>query len=157
MMTDLTMGPLTPVDEPILWKILYHALFASSPRAPFTADIVHNPELSHYVERWGRAGDTGILVCYREDIIGAAWLRFLTGSMRGYGYINDLTPELAMAVLPDYRSRGVGTQLLAVLLEEASSLFPAVSLSVASNNPAERLYLRFGFQLAEDYGSSKTM
>src|SRR5262245_11957150 len=117
MITDLTMRILTPVDEPILWKMLYHALFARSLRESFTADIVHNPEVSRCVERWGRAGDTRILVSYGDDIIGAAWLRLLTGSMRGYGYINDLTPELAMAVLPDYRNRGVGTQLLAVLLE----------------------------------------
>ena len=39
--------------------------------------------------------------------IGAAWLRLLKGDERGYGHVDDETPELGMAVLPAYRGRGV--------------------------------------------------
>ena len=51
----LAMRHLTPAHQPILWEMLYHALFVSSRQAPFPAGIVHNPDLSRYVEGWGRA------------------------------------------------------------------------------------------------------
>ena len=72
--------------------------------------------------------------------------------------------ELAIAVLPEYRDRGIGTQLLNKLLEAAQNHFPAISLSVRSDNPAVGLYQRLGFVRVEDSdksnrvgGSSVTM
>jgi GNAT superfamily N-acetyltransferase len=62
---------------------------------------------------------------------------------------DDVTPELAMAVLPDYRGQGVGTQLLNQILETARGLFPAVCLSVRAENPVANLYQRAGFTKVE--------
>ena len=64
---------------------------------------------------------------------------------KGYGYISDTIPELAIAVLPDYRGRGVGTDLLTEILSVAKNTFSAVSLSVRADNPVVRLYERQGF------------
>lgn len=49
---------------------------------------------------WGRAGDMGFVAvdAGSGEPIGAAWLRLLGGDERGYGYVDDETPELGMAV-----------------------------------------------------------
>jgi ribosomal protein S18 acetylase RimI-like enzyme len=52
---------------------------------------------------------------------------------------------LAIAVLPDYRGQGIGAKLLTQILDTAKMKYPAVSLSVRSNNPVLRLYERTGF------------
>jgi ribosomal protein S18 acetylase RimI-like enzyme len=81
--------------------------------------------------------------------IGAAWLRLLTGDERGFGWIDDIIPELAIAVLPEYTNQGVGTQLLAYLLPAAKAFYPSISLSVRSSSPARNLYERSGFKVIE--------
>ena len=80
-------------------------------------------------------------------LLGAAWLRLLTGDNKGYGYVDDLTPELCISVLPESRGMGIGTQLLNQLFENVQHRYLAVSLSVSEENPALRLYRRLGFEV----------
>lgn len=66
--------------------------------------------------------------------------------MRGYGYVDDGTPELAVALYPGYRGRGIGGRLLRALFAELRDRgFRSVSLSVQHANPAYALYRRLGF------------
>ena len=51
-----------------------------------------------------------------------------------------------IALLPDYRSRGVGTRLLGSLVAEAEASGRRLSIYVEMNNPARRLYERLGFR-----------
>ncbi|HEU4594108.1 MAG TPA: GNAT family N-acetyltransferase, partial [Pyrinomonadaceae bacterium] len=76
---------------------------------------------------------------------------------KGFAYLDDETPELAVAVSPEHRGRGVGTALMERLLSEASGLFAAVSLSVSPRNPARRLYERLGFETVEVRGGHPLM
>lgn len=62
---------------------------------------------------------------------------------------DNVTPELAVAVVPECRGRGIGTKLLVQLVETAEDLFSAVCLSVRADNPAVRLYQRIGFVRVE--------
>jgi ribosomal protein S18 acetylase RimI-like enzyme len=89
--------------------------------------------------------------------MGAAWLRLLTHDNRGYGYIDDETPELSVAVLPEHRGRGVGSSLLTQLFREAQTRYNKISLSVSEENPAVRLYQRLGFLVVIKEGGSITM
>jgi GNAT superfamily N-acetyltransferase len=58
-------------------------------------------------------------------------------------------PELAVAVLPAARGRGVGTQLVNALAAAARERsFSALTLNVHLRNPAARLYMRTGFRVA---------
>ncbi|MEO7324951.1 MAG: GNAT family N-acetyltransferase [Dokdonella sp.] len=50
-----------------------------------------------------------------------------------------------IALLPSFRSRGVGGDLLAQLLDEADAAALPLRIHVEFNNPAQRLYLRCGF------------
>ena len=88
----------------------------------------------------------------------AAWLRVFPPDEPGYGFIDIATPEVTIAVVPEWRRKGVGRDLLMTLLEAARALgFTAVSLSVSKDNPAATLYERCGFRRVGETGGSWTM
>jgi ribosomal protein S18 acetylase RimI-like enzyme len=57
-----------------------------------------------------------------------------------------------IALVPDWRGRGIGTAVLRDLCEEAGEAGKAVSIHVECYNPALRLYRRLGFAQVEDKG-----
>jgi GNAT superfamily N-acetyltransferase len=57
-------------------------------------------------------------------------------------------PELAIAVVEDQRGQGIGRALLGALVARARDQFPALALNVHLLNPAVRLYIRAGFEVA---------
>ena len=150
--------PLVPTDQPTLWRLLHLAIHAPIGAAPIPPEIVYTAPLCHYAKEWGRPGDIGFVALHSAKIVGAAWLRLLRGDERGFGFVDDRTPELAMAVLPEHRGQGIGSNLLAKLLTGASSShYDAVCLSVDPDNPAQRLYRRFGFEVVREYAGSIIM
>lgn len=46
-------------------------------------------------------------------LVGAVWVRI----MDDYGHIDDNTPSFAVSVLDNYRIQGIGSQLMARMLE----------------------------------------
>lgn len=140
--------PITSEDEAFLWEMLYQVLHVSEGQSALPREVVRLPELARYVQDWGHVGDYGFLAsdAATGQFIGAAWLRFLVGENKGYGYVDEDTPELSIAVLPEYRGQGVGTQLLSHLFASVCG-HSSVSLSVSADNPALRLYERFGFEI----------
>ena len=106
-----------------------------------------NPDLEKYVNGWGRETDVGCIALepHSNQPVGAAWIRLLIANEKTTSYVDDTTPELAIAVLPEYLGCGVGTLLLQHLLEAAKQRYPRVVLSVRATNPAKRLYERMGF------------
>jgi ribosomal protein S18 acetylase RimI-like enzyme len=141
----VTIRRATAEDEGFLWEMLAEAARETS-RA-----VAQTPATARYVEGWGRDGDLGF-VAEADDgaSMGAAWLRRLRGENKGYGYVDDETPELAIAVRPGTRGAGIGARLLAQLLEAAKPAYRSISLSVRADNPAVNLYERVGFRAVED-------
>jgi ribosomal protein S18 acetylase RimI-like enzyme len=156
---DFSIRPLTRADESFLWEMLYLALFVPPGHPPFPRELVRRPEISFYVDGWGREDDLGVIAFHAvtREPIGAAWVRLLTGGTPGYGWVDYQTPELTIAILPEHRGNGIGTQLLAQLLELARTRYRAVSLSVSRENPARRLYERAGFKTVARDEHSLTM
>jgi len=156
---DVIIRPLIPDDEASLREALYYAIHVPPGETPPVPEIVDVPELACYVTGWMQhPDDLGVLAEKNETPIGAAWLRRWSGEQRGYGYVDEATPELSMSLLPEHRGRGVGTALLRRLMSLAAERFAAVSLSVSVSNPAKRLYEREGFEaVGEPKGSSVTM
>lgn len=109
------------------------------------------PHLLRYIEHYGLyKSDIGVYAMVDNKVVGAAWVRLLTGeNNRGFGFIDDQTPELVFAVKPDYRSQGIGTKILEQLINEVSMSFSQMSLCVRENNPAVKLYERLGFEKVE--------
>jgi GNAT superfamily N-acetyltransferase len=159
MTMDCPIRFATLDDEPLLREMLYLALFVPPGSSPLPKEVVETPELARYVRRWGREHDLGAVALHPTPggSIGAAWLRLWAPDDRGYGYCDAETPELSMAVLPAYRGRGVGSRLLDYLLRAADERHRAISLSVSADNPAQRLYRRFGFVVVGECGTSLTM
>jgi ribosomal protein S18 acetylase RimI-like enzyme len=149
---------LKNTDEPFLWEMLYQALYLPEGQGALSREVVYSPELARYVQGWGRGSDYGLMVIdpLTEQAFGAVWLRLLTGEDKGYGYVDNETPELGIAVFPEYRGQGIGTELLTHLLESPYGQ-SAISLSVSTNNPAVRLYERFDFEVVSISGESLLM
>jgi len=150
--------PLELEDEPFLWEMLYQAIHVPEGQTTLPREIVQIPELARYVQGWGREGDCGFLSSdtLTSQPIGAVWLRLPIGEYKGYGYVNDNTSELSIAVLPEYRGQGVGTQLLTHLFASKYGQ-SSISLSVSADNPAVRLYERFRFKIVSRSDESLTM
>ncbi len=154
----LHFEPILPSNADFLWEMLYQAIFVLPGSEAPAREIVRQPELARYAAGWGRDGDLGFYAMLAEpQPLGAAWLRQWPADNRGYGWVDDQTPELSLAVLPDHRGQGIGSRLLAHLLEQARLSCPAVSLSVSAENPAVHLYQRAGFRIVREEGSSLTM
>jgi ribosomal protein S18 acetylase RimI-like enzyme len=132
-------------DEPFLLTMLFYAAHADQEPGARPEQLLTNPALARYVVGWGRPGDLGVVVEGERGPIGAAWVRLLAGDDRGYGWVGDDTPELAIAVAPEIVGGGLGTRMMQELLGRARGHYPAISLSVRTDNPARRLYLRLGF------------
>jgi GNAT superfamily N-acetyltransferase len=127
-------------DVPFMRSMLAHA-YAWRVNA-FEADI----PLSRYVDNWGRPGDLAVIAHETGNRVGAAWLRVFRASEPGYGFVDENTPELSIAVVPSRRRHGLGQELMAALLEAARATgHGAVSLSVEADSAAVGFYERNGF------------
>ena len=140
---DYAIRQLTAKDELILWEMLYQGLASPEKNELPARDIVHRPEFAHYVEGWGRAGDTGFVAHNKKDgiLLGAVWLRKMIDK-------TDSPPELAFVVTPEHRRHGIGTALLTQLVR-ANPGHSTISVSFVAGKPVLRLYERFGFKVVE--------
>ncbi len=145
---ELTYRYLSASDYPILRELFYLSIFVPEGEPPYPESIIDLPALSIYIEGFGKEGDFGFVCDDDGKPVGTIWGRVFKSENKGFGYIDDRTPELGMAVLPKYRNKGVGTNLLTRFLEEAKRRgHRTVSLSVDKRNPAKRLYERAGFKV----------
>jgi GNAT superfamily N-acetyltransferase len=114
--------------------------------------------VSRYVRGWGRLGDTAVVALDGGFPVGAAWYRIFSADEPGYGFVDEQTPELAIAVVPSQRGKGVGEQLLLALIERARQAgYERLSLSVEPGNPARKLYERHGFRVVDEGAEAWTM
>jgi ribosomal protein S18 acetylase RimI-like enzyme len=154
---NLQIRPLLLSDQPFLWECLYFAIYVPVGAPPPGLEILKSPDLSKYAADWGRPNDAGFLALDSTTgkNLGAIWLRQFEPHSAGYGFVDENIPEVSMAVIPDYRNQGIGSKLLSHLL--ASEKYEALSLSVSAQNPAKKLYDRFGFKVVGEKGGSYTM
>jgi GNAT superfamily N-acetyltransferase len=116
------------------------------PRSTLAQETATWPELPRYVEDWGRPADVGLVAEEDGHPVGAAWFRLFTAERPGFGFLDEATPELSIALLPEARGRGIGTALLTALLERARDEgYERMALNAEIPNPARRLYARLGF------------
>lgn len=144
-MTDVTIRPLRSDERWLLTEFLYEAVWVPDGAPPVPRTVLQEPALRRYVEDFGRAADDRCLAAVCDGrVAGAVWVR----RMHGFGHVDDATPELAVALYPEYRGRGVGTLLLRAMLDLLRTEgYTRVSLSVQRENRAAAWYLREGFEL----------
>jgi ribosomal protein S18 acetylase RimI-like enzyme len=78
---------------------------------------------------------------------GEAIGRMIVSRDTSYIHLTDI------ALLPEYRKQGIGTQLLNDLLTEGKQKKLPVRLEVVKTNPACNLYKRLGFEITSDIGT----
>lgn len=105
------------------------------------------PELNIYDKFYGLSSkDLGLYSLVENKITGAIWIRLLKAEDGAIGYIDANTPVLTMAVIPEFRSKKIGSAMLGQLLLEAGAVFEKISASVTQNSNAQQLLLKFGFE-----------
>ena len=142
-------------DVRFLRDMLHHAYYWRE-RSP---DEEPGP-VSRYVKVWGRPGDTALIAIEEGFPVGAGWYRMFRHDRPGYGFVDEQTPELTIAVVPSRRNRGIGDALLGALCDRARAEgHTAISLSVERDNGALlTFYEKHGFErVAEHHGDTLTL
>jgi len=150
---NIIVREITKTEYPLLEDFIYTAIYMPPGEEPPPREVIFDPEIYIYVDGFGdKPGDCGIVAVLGGDctatsesparIIGAAWTRIIPA----YGHIDADTPELAIAVLPEFRGQNIGKQMMEKLFALLSERgYKRTSLSVQKNNPAVRFYQRLGY------------
>lgn len=140
-----------PHDVRFLRDMLRHAYYW---RMNESADL----PVARYVTNWGREGDDGLVAIDEGNLVGAAWYRLFRREEPGFGFVDESTPELTIAVVPSRRGRGFGHELMTGLLERARRAgYERLSLCVEQDSPAVSLYERYGFRRVGESDGALTM
>lgn len=153
---EIEIRPIRPKEYPLLKEFLYDAIYLPEEAAPPPREIVNEPELAVYITDFGQPDDLCLLAEACGHILGAAWTRILAGKVKGYGNVDDHTPEFAISVKKGFRSQGIGTKLMQEMIALLKNKgYEKVSLSVNKDNYAYMMYQKLGFQVLreqdEDY------
>src|SRR5258706_5922297 len=144
---DLRIGPLGPDDQQRLGHWLHVALWDPPPAPLRPIEVLDSPHVRIYAENWGQPGDVCVVAESGTPSmpIGACWMR-LPGSGIGLAYVDASTPQLGIALEPEFQHRGFGEPLLRAALDAARRHgYQQVSLTVHPQNSAIHLYERCGF------------
>ncbi len=142
-----------------LSEMLYEALFIPEGQDPLPETVIAKKPLSKYVSKWGSGKyDIAIVAEKNSELIGAIWGRMFTEQNKGFGYVDNQTPELSIAVKPEFRNLGIGTRLLTEISRRYQEIgIKQLSLSVDKANRAYNLYVKLGFEIVDETPTSWTM
>ena len=159
---NFTIRDIEKTEFSFLEKMLFEAIFIPDGEEKLPTSIIFIPELYRYIEKFGQKNDICLVAVVENKLIGAIWARLFaeisTRKSEGYGYVDDQTPELSMAIQEKHRNKGIGTQLLQKMIDKLKTLkYHQVSLSVDNRNFAYQLYQKLGFLNVETTENSVIM
>jgi ribosomal protein S18 acetylase RimI-like enzyme len=152
-MSKITIREIRKNEIGKLEDMLYEAIYQTDELNPIPRSVLNIPEVNAYIKDFGKLKHDYCLVAdLNGKIIGAVWVRVISGAVRGYGYIDDETPEFALSLFNEYRDKGIGTELMKRMIEYLREKgYKQTSLSVQKENHAVKLYKNLGFEIiAED-------
>ena len=132
----------------ILKDMLYEAIFQPDETNLLPREVIEQPELSVFINNWGKPDDLCLVAEIEGKIVGAVWTRILAGEIKGFGNIDDQTPEFAISLYKEYRNQGIGTALMKQMLQHLKVRgYKQTSLAVQKENYAVRMYKNVGFEI----------
>ena len=133
--------PAEAVDAAFLFEVYASSRAEELAPVPWTED-----QKRAFLDAQARAQDAE----YRSRFPDAAFDVVEVGGVpAGRLYIARLEDEIHIidiALLPEFRGRGIGTRLLLEIIDESAASGLPVRLYVEAWNPAYRLYERLGFR-----------
>lgn len=148
MEQGITIRELRENEVDLLKDFLYEAIFIPEGVEPPDRDIIEQPELKVYYDAFGTLkGDHCLVADVGGQVAGAVWTRI----MNDYGHVDDETPSFAISLYKEYRGQGIGSQLMAKMLELLKNQgYQKVSLSVQKANYAVKMYQKAGFKTIDE-------
>lgn len=142
---NYTIRPIKKSEYPLLNDFLFEAIFIPKGVQAPPKTIINEPELQVYVSGFGKEPDDICFVAEVEGkVVGAVWVRV----MEDYGHIGDGIPSFAISLYKEYRSRGIGTELMKRMLQELRQRgYEKASLAVQKANYAVGMYQKVGFEI----------
>lgn len=156
-MNYIIIREILPQEVHKLQDMLYEAIYQPDENKLIPRSVLAIPEVNAYIKDFGEKTDDYCLVADLDgEIVGAVWVRIILGEIKGYGYVDDETPEFAISLFNEYRGQGIGTRLMEEMINYLQNAgYKQTSLSVQKENYAVRLYLKMGFKIIrendEDY------
>ena len=143
----VALRPVRAGDRALLLRVY------SSTRQEELAAVDWTPEQKDaFVEQQFAAQDA----YYREHYPNASFdVVVWAGHDAGRLYVDRWAREIRImdiAVLPEHRGRGIGSELLARLIDESATAGKPLSIHVERMNPALGWYERLGFRMTEERG-----
>lgn len=136
----------------ILEDLLYEAIYQAENKPLIPKDIIKNPEINVYIRDFGKKKDDHCFVAETDGkIVGAVWVRILADEIKGFGNIDNQTPEFAISLFKEYRSKGYGTMLMKEMIGYLRDKgYKQTSLSVNKDNYAVFMYQNLGFSIIKE-------
>ena len=150
---EVVLRPVTPEDEPFLRRVYASTRAEELAPVPWTdeqkrafCDLQFAAQDSHYRATW--PGATYDVVVVDGEPAGRLWQVSAA----------DEVHVLDVAILPEFRGRGIGTRLLRDVLDGAAATGRYASISVEKfNHRARALYERLGFAVVDETGVYERM
>ena len=147
MSNQVVFRPITKDDQPFLYT-----LYASTRED----EIAQTGWTDFEKENFLRQQFVAQHQFYTEQFSGADFnIIQIDDKPVGRLYIDHREDEIRLidiALIPDYRSRGIGSGLLSDIITDAAKVKKPVRIHVEKYNPALRLYERLGFLKIGDTG-----
>lgn len=155
----ISIRDLEDEEFEFLMDMLYESIHIPENK-PSKEKLLGLPHLKKYSDGWGRKGDRALIaIDEANQSVGAVWYRLFDEHNKGYGYVDQHTPELGIAVSTEVRGMGVGTLLMGKIIQLAlEDGYKSISLSVdPDNSNAVQLYNKMGFKECGVSGTSMIM
>jgi ribosomal protein S18 acetylase RimI-like enzyme len=144
---ELSFRPIGDEDLPFLADLYASTRWDELAAVPWTDEQKRaflrsqfDAQHDHYRKHYPKAGFDVVLV---------------DGGQAGRLYVDEWAEEIRLvdiALLPEHRGRGLGTRLLAGVMERAATAGKPLTIHVEGFNPALSLYERLGFRRIGEHG-----
>ncbi|TYQ18416.1 UNVERIFIED_CONTAM: GNAT family acetyltransferase [Acetivibrio alkalicellulosi] len=150
-MEEYIIRPIKDTEIHLLKEFIYEAIFQRDEKNLLPRSIIEQPDIKVYIEGFGKPDDLCLVAEVNEKVVGAVWTRILSGEVKGYGNIDEKTPEFAVSLYKEYRGKGIGTALMKSMLRLLKDNgYERTSLAVQKDNYAVKMYKNVGFEVINE-------